>query len=353
MNSSFRAYLFPLLVAGMLLTGCSQDNQGIKTDMRGSIEAELGAVEKVTVMSTDGQEVALDLSVFMKELSDQGQDLEISEQPLDQADVRFTLVLYRKDLAPLVVPVGEVASQYGDRTFRGNGAKSFYQWVHKQVGTGILAQEMNNMYLSAEDLSATKLLQDSENEAVKQLLRSAVPEMEQGVKQHPLHPYYRMRIHSNEKPLEVTVLTPTLISIPFGRETLTFHVEGTLFSQLTSWMPPVEKKDDLYEKLFKASKLHVEKAGRDDVEDREIDVTTTTLEQGNAHQIVRFLKSATPLAEAPVQPGVKQYVLHFVSSETKRTVEMYPSTFKLDQNWFSHKNVDQNILKVLDSSRKD
>ncbi|MDH4617176.1 hypothetical protein [Brevibacillus sp. AY1] len=352
MKSSFRAYLFPLLVAGLVLTGCSQDNQGIKTDMRGSIETELGAVEKVTVMSTDGQEVALELPVFMKELTEQGQDLEVSTEPLDQGEVRFTLVLYRKDLAPLVVPIGEKASQYGDRTFRGNGAKTFYQWVHKQVGTGILAQEMNNIYLSAEDLSSTKLLQDSERDAVKQLLRSADPELEQGVKQYPLHPYYRMRIHSNEKPLEVTVLTPTLISIPFGRETLTFHVEGALFSQLTSWLPPKEKTDDIYEKLFKANKLRIEKAGRTDVEDHEYDVTTTTKEQGKAHQIVRLIKSATPLPDAPSQPGEKQYVLHFVSSDTKRTIEMYPLTFKLDQSWFSHNNLDHNILKLLDSSRK-
>lgn len=351
MKSSFHAYLFRILVAGLLVTGCSQD-QTIRSDMRGSIETELGAVEKVTVMSTDGQEIHLNMPVFLEELAEQGNELEESPDPLKQEDVRFTLVLYRKNLAPLVVSVGEKASQYGDRTFRGPGAIRFYDWIHRQTGIGIISQEMNSIFLTAEDLPSTKLLLDSERDAVKQILREAVPEREQGNRQYPLHPYYRMRIHSNERAMEVTVLTPTLISIPFGRETHIFHVEGSLFSQLTSWLPPREKAADSLEKLFKATKLRVEAIGMEQMENREIDLTASTIKQGMAHEIVRSITRATSLAEAPSQPGKPRFVLHFVTGDSTRSVIFYPQYFQVEKSWFSHNQADQYILKLLDSSGK-
>jgi len=351
MKSSFRAYLFCILVAGLLVTGCSQD-QDIRSDMRGSIETELGAVEKVTVMSTDGQEIPLNMPVFLEELAEQGKELELSSDPLKQEDVRFTLVLYRKNLAPLVVSVGEKASQYADRTFRGPGAVRFYDWVHRQTGIGIISQEMSSISLTAEDISSTKLLMDSERDIVKQILQAAVPELEQGKRQYPLHPYYRMRIHSNERPIEVTVLTPTLISIPFGRENHIFHVEGSLFSQLTSWLPPREKAVEPLEKLFKATKLRVDSMGTEGIENKEIDVTATTIKQGLAHEIVRTLKGATLLAEAPSQPGKPRYRLDFVTGDSTRSVIFYPQYVQFEKSWFSHSQADQYVLKLLDSSGK-
>lgn len=350
MKLSFRAYLFQVLVACMVMTGCSRPDQEMAAGIRASIEAEVGAVEKVTVMSTDGQEVALDRTVFIQGLAEFGKDWQLSAEPLKQEDVRFTLVLYRNQSAPLVVSVGETASQYGESTYRGNDAKQFYRWIRRQTGEGLLAQKVESVQLSADDLSLTKMLQTEEIKAVHELLAGAVPQMEeeQGVKQFPLHPYYRMRIHTGEKPLEMTVLTPTLVSVPFGRETHYYHVEGALFSKLTVWLPPREQEDDPLQKLHKATLLRVETLGAANVLDKEYSVTQTTVEQGVAHQIVRMLRSAAPLSEPPAQPGPKQYLLHFTGNGVHRTVTFYSNYFQVGDLWFSHHGVDQTIAQMLE-----
>ncbi|MDF2684081.1 MAG: hypothetical protein K0R47_5271, partial [Brevibacillus sp.] len=57
MKSSLRTYLLSIVVACTVMTGCAQDTKVTEADMRDRIGTELGTVEKVTVMSTDGQEV--------------------------------------------------------------------------------------------------------------------------------------------------------------------------------------------------------------------------------------------------------------------------------------------------------
>lgn len=351
MKSSLRAYLLSVLVASMVMTGCAQGSKVSETDMKDRIETELGAVEKVTVMSTDGQEVALDLPVFLKELPTQGNDLQLSTEPLKQEDVRFTLVLYRKQLAPLVVTVGEKASQFGESTYRGNGAIYFYQWVHKQTGKGLLAQKVDSVLLSAEDLSRTSALGDEEVAYISQVLAAAVPETDKNNKQYSLFPYYKLRIGSTQRPLEITVLTPTLISVPFGREKHNFHVDGKLFSRLTEWLPPGEKEDRPLDPLYKATRIDVKKTGEMTVENRELDVTQTTVEQGTAHQIVRLLQTGIRMKEAPPTPGAEQYQMHFLVNGTERTIVFYPRYFKFDQTWYAHSELPQKVWKLFENLR--
>ncbi|GED70255.1 hypothetical protein BRE01_39570 [Brevibacillus reuszeri] len=352
MKSSLRAYLLSLLVASMVMTGCAQGSKVSETDMRDRMETELGGVEKVTVMSTDGQEVALDLPVFLKELPTQGQDLQLSAEPLKQEDVRFTLVLYRKQSAPLVVTVGEKASQFGESTYRGNGAIYFYQWIHKQTGKGLLAQKFENGLLSAEDLSKTIVLSGTELEYIRNVLSTAVPETDKITKQFPLFPTYKIRVGSTQKPLEVTVLTPTVISVPFGREKHYFHVEGQLFSRMTALLPPSETEEHSIDRLFKSSRIHLVATGEMTGEDRELDATQTTVEQGIAHQIVRLLQKGTRLENAPQAPGKEQYQLKFLLNGTERSVVFYPRYFKLDQSWYAHDELAQNVWKLFENLRK-
>lgn len=352
MKASLRAYLYPILVAGLLMAGCSQESKGTDPDMRDRIETDLGAVEKVTVMSTDGQEVMLDLPVFLKELPEQGKDLQISPDLLEQEDVRFTLVLYRRQLAPLVVSVGEKASQYGESTYRGIGAVHFYQWIRSQTGKGLLAQQLNSVLLSADDLSQTRVLGAVESGTIKNMLDAAVPETDQSDKQYPLHPYYRMRINSTEKPLEVTVLTPTLLSVPFGRERLSFHVEGKLFSQLTEWLPPAEMADDSIEPLFKSTRIRLETTGGKPVQNMELDVIDTTVEQGIAHQAVRLLKTGVPLTETPKLEGSELYRLQFLVNGKERTVVFYPRHFRVEKAWYLHSHLEESVWKLLEPTKK-
>ncbi|MGZ0049767.1 hypothetical protein [Brevibacillus gelatini] len=351
MVSSLRAYLFIVMVASMMIAGCAQTDK-VPADMSNHIEKELDAVEKVTVMSTDGQEVMLDLPTFMKELAGQGKDLQLSETALKQEDVRFTLVLYRKQLAPLVVAVGEGASQFGENTYRGAGAVAFYQWIQKLTGKGLLSQKINTVLLSAEDISKTRVLGETEMEAIRTVLAAAVPETGATRKQYPLYPNYRLRINSAERPLEVTVLTPTLISVPFGKETHTFHVDGELFSKLTEWIPPAEMEEMQLEQLFKASKIRIAPTGAMAVEGLELEVRKTTVEQGIAHQAVRLLQTAELLKEAPKEPGPEQYRLYFTVNGKEHELILYDNHFQIDANWFAHHEMADAMWKLLQSARK-
>nr|WP_242071883.1 hypothetical protein [Brevibacillus formosus] len=320
--------------------------------MKDHIEKELGTVDKVTVMSTDGQEVLLDLRLFLQELSGQGQDLQISSEPLKQEDVRFTLVLYRTQQAPLVVTVGESASEFGGHTYRGAGASYFYQWINKLTGKGVLSQKIQSVRLAAEDLGQARVLNELEAEYIRKVMESAVPEVDSRSKQHPLYPNYRMRMNSADKPVEVAILTPTLIAVPFGRETFFFHVEGSLFSRLTEWMPPSNRKDDRIDQLFKSTRIRITAIGEMNVQDTKLDVTKTTIEQGIAHQSVRVLKNADPLIVPPKEPGKKQYELYFLVNDKEQRIEVYPRYFKYEQTWYIHDELAENVWKLFQSLRK-
>ncbi|MGN7470248.1 hypothetical protein [Brevibacillus sp. SAFN-007a] len=351
MVSSLRAYLFIVMIASMVISGCAQSDKA-PVDLSDRIEKELDAVEKVTVMSTDGQEVMLDLPTFKQELPGQGNDLQLSETALQQEDVRFTLVLYRKKSAPLVVAVGEGASQFGENTYRGAGAVAFYHWIQKLTGKGLLSQKMNTVLLSAEDLARTRVLGEPEMEAIRKALATAVPETAASQKQYPLYPNYRLRINSAEKPLEVTVLTPTLISVPFGKETHAFHVDSGLFSKLTGWIPPTDQEENELEQLFKASKIRIARTGAMAVENLEWEVRKTTVEQGVAHQTVRLLQTAEGLKSAPKDPGPEQYRLFVTVNGKEREVIFYAAHFQLDAKWFAHNEIAEAQWKLLQSLRK-
>lgn len=352
MKSSIRAYLLSFVVACTVMTGCAQDTRVMDADMRDRIETELGTVERVTVMSTDGQEVMLDLPAFLNELQTQGKDLQLSNDPLKQEEVLFTLVLYRKQLAQLVVTVGERASQFGESTYRGPGAVTFYEWVHRLTGNGLLKQGKNNMVLSAEDLSQSLALAEKDTVYIQKVLSEAVPENEKNLQKYPLYPNYRLRIDSEERPLDVTVLTPTLISIPFGRDTHFYHVDGKLFSQLTEYLVPKEMAIQPFDKLFKATAVRFEKTGQMAVDNLDLDVTQSTVEQGLAQQAVRMLKTAAPIEKQPDHVGAEEYRVHFKVNGEEHSVIFYSLHFQIDDKWYLHNQLQKAIWDLLKPSRK-
>ncbi|QRG65511.1 hypothetical protein [Brevibacillus choshinensis] len=353
MKSSLRAYLLSIVVACSVITGCAQDSKVTQADMREQIGTELGSVEKVTVMSTDGQEVSLELPEFLKELQNQGKDLQLSRDPLKQDEVRFTLVLYRKQLAPLVVSVGEKASQFGENTYRGTGAITFYQWVHRLTGKGLLPRNSENILLSADDLSQSRVLEESEKTFIQSVLQKAVPESDHTVNQHPLYPNYKLRINSSDRPIDITILTPTLITIPFGRDQHFYHVDGQMFSTLTEYLLPREKEAPSIEKLFKATKIRVEATGDMRVDNLDLDVTQSTVEQGIAHQAVRLLKTGVQLVDRPQQEiGPEEYRIHFRIGDNDQTVIFYARHFRINDKWYAHNQVQKAIWKLLEHTQK-
>ncbi|MGQ7277266.1 hypothetical protein ACT91Q_04805 [Brevibacillus thermoruber] len=347
MKRTLRAYVFPVLMAGLLMAGCSEGVKGTESDMKKQLDADLGAVEKVTVLSTDGQEVPLALDEFLKELPEQGKDLQVSPQPLKRDEIRYTLVLYRHKLAPLVVEVGKQASQYGENTYRGPGADRFYQWIHREAGKGLLPAAIQTAVVSAEDLGQTVTLGKTQAEFLQGVLAAATPLSDKEIDQYPLYPHYRLRIDTGGRSLHITMLTPTLVSIPFGRETHYYSIQGSLFSQLTQWLPPRRTAGDAFDRLFQASKIRVEPSGDARVASVEQSATETTVEQGKAHQCVRLLKGGVALAGQPKSPGSERYRLIFSVEESEVTVHVYDRHIRFNDNWYAHERLDDELLTLL------
>lgn len=344
-------YLFPVLMAGLLLAGCSENMQGQPADMKKQIDAELGSIERITVLSTDGVEVPLELPTFLKELTEQGSDLQKSDQPLAREEIRYTLVLYRAKLAPLVVEIGEQASQYGENTYRGQGAVKFYQWIYKQAGKGLLSGTYRSTVLSAVDLNQTLTLDKDQTLAVQEVLVTAEPLMEKERHQYPLYPYYQMRVDTGERMLDATLLTPTMIAVPFGRETQYYRIQGSLFSQFTQWMPPRKMTDDSFQQLYQAATIRLIATGAEAKGSVEKKSTETTVEQGMAHHCVRLLKNSTLLSQEPKNHGAEKYQLSFAVGDTVHTVYFYDRFFRYQENWYAQDKLEEEIFRLLGSKK--
>ncbi|QQE76116.1 hypothetical protein KDJ56_09450 [Brevibacillus composti] len=351
MKAILGKYLFPLLMASLILTGCAENIQGQPADMKKRIDEELGAIERITVLSTDGVEVPLELTAFLKELPEQGKDLQKSDQPLAQDDIRYTLVLYRAKLAPLVVEIGEQASQFGGDTYRGQGAVRFYQWIHRLAGAGLLSGSYRSVVLSAVDLNQTITLDKEQTAVFQEAFLAAEPLMEKNWQQYPLYPYYQMRVDTGERMLEATLLTPTLIAIPFGRETQYYRVPGALFSNFTQWMPPRKMTDRAFQQLFQASAIRLIGTGDQQQGAIEQKPTETTVEQGMAHQSVRLLQNSIELDQEPKNPGQEKYQLSFAVGEALHTVYLYDRHFRYQGKWFAQDQLEEKILRLLGTKK--
>ncbi|MEJ8546504.1 hypothetical protein [Brevibacillus borstelensis] len=351
MKVNLRTYLFPVLMAGLLLAGCAENSNGQPDDMKKQIDNELGSVEKVTVLSTDGVEVPLELQTFLKELPQQGGDLQKSDQLLARDEIRYTLVLYRAKQAPLVVEVGEQASQYGENTYRGQGAVKLYQWIYRQAGMGLISGTYRNAVLSAVDLNQTLSLDNGQTEVVQQTFLAAEPLAEKEKQQYPLHPYYQLRIDTGERMLDVTLLTPTMIAIPFGRETQYYRIQGSLFSKLTQWMPPRKTTDDSFQQLYQATTIRLVATGDEKVAAMEQKPTETTVEQGMAHQCIRLLKNSVPLAKAPQNAGQERYQLTFIVGEKNLTIHFFNDYFRYQGKWYAQNKLDDEIMRLLGAKK--
>ncbi|MED1746347.1 MULTISPECIES: hypothetical protein [Brevibacillus] len=351
MKGNLRTYLFPVLMAGLLLAGCAENTNGQPADMKKQMDNELGSVEKVTVLSTDGVEVPLELQKFLKELPEQGGDLHKSDQVLTRDEIRYTLVLYRSKQAPLVVEVGEQASQYGENTYRGQGAVKLYQWIYRQAGVGLLSGTYKNAVLSAVDLNQTMSLDNGQTEMVQQTFLAAEPLIEKEKRQYPLHPYYQLRVDSGERMLDATLLTPTMIAIPFGRETQYYRIQGSLFSKLTQWMPPRKTTDDSFQQLYQATSIRLIATGDEKVPALEKKPTETTVEQGMAHQCIRLLKNSVALTKVPQNVGKERFQLTFLVGEKNHTIHFFDDYFRYEGKWYSQNKLDEEMIRLLGAKK--
>jgi hypothetical protein len=353
MRKRLRAYLLPVMLVSLFVAGCSSEvSNRNASELKKRIEVEIGTIEKGSVLSTDGQEVSLDLQAFLNDLPERGKELQLSDTPLQREDVRYTLILHRKTLAPLVIEVGEQASQFGGQTYRGSGAVNFYRWVRQQAGKSLLPDRVRSIELTAVDFAHTLPLKQQEAETVWQLLKTAetVDVMEQ--KQYPLYPYYRIKLDTGERAMEATVLTPTLLSVPFGKETHYYRIPGSLFSLLTEWLPPQKAISDPFEPLFKATHIRIEPVKDQSVKAQTRKISETTVDQALAHQCVRLLKDGTHQHGQRAQPQQARFRLTFFGNGTETSIYVFDRYFLYEGRVYTHPEWKETIRELLNGTGK-
>ncbi|UFJ42111.1 hypothetical protein LOK74_06330 [Brevibacillus humidisoli] len=337
---------FPTLLVCFLLVACSNQPNGAGSKEKDEISKQLGTVEKVSVLSTDGTEIPLDLQEFSTKIVEQGKPLQRAETPLAASDVKFTLIVYRTDLAPLVIEVGTKSSQLGDFAYSGEGAEAFYQWTRRMIGQSLFTHEgAYTMLLTADDQGSTHPLSQEESAFVWKSLQEAKyqEKLEQVV--YPLYPYYRLKLDVGDRVLDATVLTPSLLSVRFGNEVLYYRVPGALFSQLTEWIPPHPIETDTFDALFKATKVQISASDKNGEASW---VIAESIEgQGRAHQLVRLFKQGT-LTNQPVQlPKQPVYTLEFQLQDSKERIDLNDKWFTYKGSIYAHRMIIDNVRHIL------
>ncbi|MBO8162439.1 MAG: hypothetical protein H0Z34_01825 [Brevibacillus sp.] len=338
----------PALLACILLAACSNQPQGAGGDERDEISRQLGTVEKVSVLSTDGTEIPLDLQAFSAKLSEQSMQLEQANAPLAPEDVKYTLVVYRTDLAPLVIEVGAKASQLGDLTYGGEGAEAFYRWIRSLIGQALFQQDqVYTVMLSAADMDRTLTLSRNEATLVWEAFREA--QYQEAVEQvvYPLYPYYQLNLDVGKHVLNAVVLTPSLVSLRFGREVLYYRVPGTLFSSLTEWIPPRPVQGAPIDSLFRATKLDFSYSEQGAKVDQTWNLAESIELQGRAHQLIRMMKQGMLLDQPVSLPEHPLYTVSFQTNDGKKTTLVYDKYFSHEGNVYAHDSIDDTIRYFL------
>jgi hypothetical protein len=348
MRTCWRA-CFPLLVSCLLLVSCSASKQEGMGQNR--FDMELEAVEKVSVLSTDGKEVTLNLPVFLKGLGQQDMELQRVEMPLQNRDLRYTLIVHRRGEAPLVVEVGKEVSQVGNVSYSGKGARGFYSWIRKLTAEAIFAAPVQAVEVSAGDLDRSLTLDGRQSAEIVSLLRDVKYHAAEEQKRYPVYPDYRLKLDRGGQMIEVSLLTPTLLSVEWGSETIYFDGSSQLFSRLTEWLPLHSTAINPIDPLFKAMECRLYPGSEPQVKKQVWKVDRSIENQAILHQMIRLLHKGIPSS----QPGAREkelYTVVFVVGEVPHTLKMYDRTFLLDGQRYQHPHIDQALLQLFGSMQK-
>lgn len=352
MQTFWRTYLLTGLFACLLLTACSKGSNQHLNEMKKQLDVEIGTIDKVSVLSTDGQEFPIDLDAFTGDLTQQGRDLQQSDTPIKREDVRYTVILYRKIEAPLVIEVGTQASQLANKTYRGNGAERFYRWIRDITGHSLFRAEIRNVEVTADDINQSISLSDGPTGEVWQILRTAEHVDAVEGKQYPLYPHYRLKLDTGNNVLEATILTPTLLAVKVGAETHYFRVNSELFSKLTQWLPLREKSADSFDTLFKASEIRIIPTGDKTVSMLERKLADSTFDQALSHELVRLLKRGIPASRDLSLPKQEKFKLVFVINGEDKEIRMYEQYFAMNGQNYAHLQLDRKILALVGAFQK-
>jgi hypothetical protein len=317
------------------------------------LNVELKTIEKVSVLSTDGQEVTLNLPVFLGELDKQGKELHQTARPLQSAELRYTLIVQRRGDAPLVIEVGKEASQIGNLTYSGSSAVNFYHWIRElTAGSLFTTMQIQKGDLHAGDLNRSLSLDERQIAEITSYLRNAKYHPIEDGKHYPLYPDYRLKLENGERTMEITLLTPTLLSVQLGRETLQYDVSGQLFSLLTEWLPLHASAGNPLDQLYKTRECELVPGRLSQAKKQSWKMDQSIEIQAILHQIIRKLHEGVPAEQSAAVSGREQYSLLFQVNGKEHVLKMYEQVFSLDGKYYRHRHLDKTVLQLLGSMQK-
>ncbi|MFM1650799.1 hypothetical protein ACI7RC_01715 [Brevibacillus sp. B_LB10_24] len=348
MEKLWRIRLGLMCLVCLILYGCSANPQKPNAAERNLIVQNVDSVEKVSVLTTEGQDIPLDVKDFSRGLLELTGEVTTADQPLPEKDVKFSLIVYRAVEAPLIIDVGENVCRIGEASYSGPGARNFYSWVRELIGAALFQQDqVESVDIVASDLNMSQFLQKQEANELWEYLRSGEYREKPGNRQFPLYPYYRLKFDTGRNIMEVTVLTPALVSVKMGKEIIYYHVSGQMFAWLTGKLPLQQPDEETVHMLFKASGVKLLPAGGK-AEALDWKVADSIVQQGIVHQVVRVLQHGTALAGKPEQAANRaEYVLRFTVGEKVTEVAVYEHAFSTGGSWFERKNAGRDILTLF------
>lgn len=328
--------MFLAILACSLSAGCSEVTTMPVTDADPNVQSNFGTIEKVSVMTTDGQEIFLNKDEFLKHATKDTSLFPQQLQKLKTEDVRFTLIVYRSQSAPFVLEVGPGQDE----------TTSFYHWIRKETAKALFPQiHLRSIEMVATDLGQSYLPTEEETSLIgKQLSAAEYSETNQPL-QFALYPDYRLVVDSGERTMIAQLLSPRLLRVSLGKEQLYYTVSTDLFSQAANWLPPQKKgTSDVFDSLFKATKVILAPTGKGSADLLTYEPAESSQYQSLLHETVRELKRAEPSA-APVPTEAPEYYLRIMVGETEHVVHIYGDTFR-----FQGKMYHQPEMKGLLSS---
>ncbi|WP_139489003.1 hypothetical protein [Brevibacillus dissolubilis] len=347
MKKSLLSMLTAVITAWMV-TGCTLGTQQQEDGKRNQITQSIEAVDRVTVLATNGQEISLNLAAFSKGLDIHGTaQLSRTEGSLSKSEIRYTLIAYRSSEAPLVMEIGEDAVQYNQVTYRGVGAQQFYGFIRQLAGEALFrSKKPTAVELHADDQYTYKKLTDKENALVLAAMSKAGYEPQPPQVPFPLYPHYRLKLAFADGVADAVIVTPSLLAVTLGNDTLYYQINQELFSQTTEWLP-VRPASEVLETLYKASKLSI-RSTTDAKLHTTWEADESISKQGAIQQLVRILHQAPEVTVPAEGVGPAAAVLTFwIADTTERRITIYANHFAVDDKLFHRPMIGQNIQNLL------
>ncbi|RAP30141.1 hypothetical protein C2W64_02696 [Brevibacillus laterosporus] len=301
MKKSWHVCLMSVIWTCFVVAGCSTQSSSYGSEEKVDLSQVFQALESVSVLTTNGQEIPLPMEDFEKNFTDRRLSLVMSKDALVDQEIKFRLIAYRQKEAPLVMEVGEHGFTYANNTYRGDNASVFYQTARKQLGQAVIsAQDLGGLEFKAVDLSQanTVTVRGTTAQEARRLI-SESKMLDQSVHAYPLYPSYQVSYTQGQSELHLEQLQPTLLRCVIGREVIYYQTSSALYKLVTNLLPERPKTTG-WEELYEATRLNAVSDGQQTSKNEAHLMKQNLIQQGKIHQVIRVL-TRTQHSNATIQ----------------------------------------------------